>query len=136
MFSFVITIISIALVVVLAAATLYYGGTPFEKASERADIARVLQEANQISGALELYKADNGSFPSGTPTEIAAALVEKKYLTEFPNPEKWSFTNDYIVQPIASESQCLAINAKLGVDTVPSCSDPAFANKSVCCMSP
>ena len=136
MFSFVITIISIALVVVLAAATLYYGGTPFEKTSERADIARVLQEANKISGALELYKADNGSFPTGTPTEIAAALVNGKYLSQFPNSDKWSFTNDYIVQPIASETQCLSINAKLGVSTVPSCSDPAYANKSVCCTNP
>lgn len=135
MFSLIITIISIALVIVLAAATLYYGGNPFEQAAQRADSARILQEANQIAGALELYKADNGGFPTGTPTEIANALVDGRYLSQFPNPEKWSFTTNYVVHSIADEEQCIAINEKLGITYVPTCDDPEYANRSVCCTT-
>ena len=58
MFSLIITIISIALVAALALATLYYGGTAFNKGSTGATAARLINEGQQINGAVQILKAD------------------------------------------------------------------------------
>jgi hypothetical protein len=64
MFSLVITIISIALVAALALATIYYGGTAFNKSSSSATATRIVSESQQILNAMELYKVDHGVWPT------------------------------------------------------------------------
>ncbi len=58
MFSLIITIISIALVAALALATLYYGGSAFNRGSDGANAAQILNAAQQVDGALTLAKVD------------------------------------------------------------------------------
>lgn len=61
MFSLIITIISIALVAALALATLYYGGSAFNKGSAGATAARLINEGQQLNGAIQVLRADIAS---------------------------------------------------------------------------
>ncbi len=132
MFSLIVTIIAVALVAVLALATLYYGAQYVQDGQARAAITKIVQEGNQVVGALELYKADNGGFPIGTSDEIKAQLMAKNYLQQMPTGA-WEFRNDFAVRTDLSEASCLIINKKIGVNSVPSCSDPAYTGQTVCC---
>lgn len=134
MFSLIITIISVALVAALALATLYFGGQFVNDGQARATMTKIVQEGNQVVGALELYKTDHGSFPSGTSEEIAAELVSKEYLRQVPSGE-WEFRNDFAVRTDLTAEACLSVNQKLGVNEVPSCSSTDFAGKTVCCST-
>lgn len=84
MFSLIISIISIALVAALAAATVYFGGAAFNKGSAGADASTFVNAGQQIAGAFTLASADgytvdtvadlnNGS--SVTKTEIYLAQI-------------------------------------------------------------
>ena len=135
MFSLVIVIIAIALVAALALATIYYGGTALSKSSGEAISARALNEGNQVVGALELYRAEHGALPTGTATEIKATLVSGQYLQAWP-AEEWEPRNDYVVRTGLTHEACQAVNLKLGLSTVPSCTDSAFSARTVCCETP
>lgn len=132
MFALIITIVSIALVAALALATLYYGGTAINRGGERADAAKILQEGNQLSGALELYKADHGGFPVGTSEQIRDQLLASNYLKAYP-ASGWEFRNDYAVRTGLSETACQTLNNSMGITTIPSCTDPAFKGRTICC---
>ena len=58
MFSLIITIISIALVAALALATIYYGGTAFNRGTAEAKASQLINEGQQINAAVALAKAD------------------------------------------------------------------------------
>lgn len=58
MFSLIISIISIALVAALAAATVYFGGAAFNKGSAGADASTFINAGQQIAGAFTLASAD------------------------------------------------------------------------------
>lgn len=132
MFSMIITIIAIALVAALALATIYYGKTYAAQGQAQAKTARLIQEGNQIAGALEVYRADHGDFPTGTSEDIKNELLSKKYLTSIPEGD-WTFRNDFAVRNDLTSEACLAINKKLGLESVPLCSDAAAASRTVCC---
>ena len=80
MFSLIVSIISIALVAVLAAASIYYGGDAFTKGSAKALASTVVTQAQQISSAHTLYKNDEG----GTTAPTVQALVDGEYLASIP----------------------------------------------------
>ena len=134
MFSLLIAIVSIALVAILAAATIYYLSDTSKDGMANAQAARFLTEGSQVIGALEVYKTANaGEMPSGTSDEIRDKLLEDSYLTNWPGAE-WRFADDYLTRDDVTEQSCRAINKKLGVgDIMPSCSDSAYANVKVCC---
>lgn len=109
MFSLIITIISIALVAALALATIYYGGTAFNKGSAEAKASQLINEGQQINGAKTMQNAD-----------VAAGDTSK------------SFTPDYLAQapavwtiPVGAHGSatvvtsgadvCQAVNAKAGL---------------------
>lgn len=133
MFSLVITIISIALVAALALATLYYGGIAFNKGADTAEAAKLVQEANQVAGAFELYRVEKGGLPTGTEADIKNAIVQGGYLKQWPQGD-WSLKTDYAVKVVKTEEQCLALNKSLGLDStsVPSCAS-VTVGKTVCC---
>lgn len=79
MFSLVITIISIALVAVLALATLYYGGAAFEQGSGKAQAARVTNQFEQLKGAAEMFRVDKGRNP-----DTLEEMVAEGYLKAVP----------------------------------------------------
>lgn len=141
MFSLVITIIAILLVGALAIATMYYGGSALNKSSAMTSTAQLMTEANQISGAFELYKVDHGvtSLPTGTVEQIKQAMMDQGYLKAWPahqnaNMPQWSLTNDYAILTGITVEQCNDINAKYGISPTPSCSDPSIEGKSLCCV--
>lgn len=91
MFSLIITIISIALVVALVAATMYYGGSALNKGTETADAAGLVSGAQQIVAAVTLHQSLEGSVPANV-----AALVTAKYLSSVPATvagTTWTMTN-------------------------------------------
>lgn len=59
MFSLIISIISIALVAALAAATVYFGGAAFNKGTAGADASAFINAGQQIAGAFTLAATDS-----------------------------------------------------------------------------
>jgi len=91
MFQLIVAVISIALVAALAIASIFYGGEAFTKSSEKANVTALVNQAQQISGAYQLYKTDNGKAPAGI-----ADLTAGGYLSALPTPSKiataaWAF---------------------------------------------
>ncbi len=77
MFQLIVAVISIALVAALAIASIYYGGSAFNKGSLRANVTTLVNAGQQISGAQALYKTDFGGAGSSiaglVPTYLSAA---------------------------------------------------------------
>jgi hypothetical protein len=128
-FSLIVTIISIALVTAIAAATIYYGGTAFTTAGADAEAARVINDSQQLSGAITLYKHANG-----TDVTDLSVLVSQNYLSMLPGGA-WQVVEGGVARTDLNEDQCLLANKKLGVNSIPSCSDPAFTGVEVCCSA-
>jgi hypothetical protein len=83
MFSLIITIISIALVAALALATIYYGGNAFNKGSESAKAAQLINEGQQLNGAFAFARAEARAAGTTEPADTAA-LISGNYLTQAP----------------------------------------------------
>ena len=124
MFSLIVSIISIALVAVLAAASIYYGGDAFTKGSAKALASTVVTQAQQISSANTLFKNDNGGLSAD---EVAAAsvdaddtgltqLVSEEFLASAPVlPSKvgdavWEVTKTEVSADIENLEVCKLIN--------------------------
>lgn len=132
MFSLIISIVAIALVAVLAMATLYYGGGAMAKGSTSARTSQLLMEAQQVEGAVTLFRAENGRGPTG-PAEL---LESGKYLKAL--PAQWLGGPAFMATSGATSSvtadSCLAFNQRrLGISEVPSCDNPLYTGKVVCC---
>lgn len=116
MFSLIITIISIALVAALALATLYYGGSAFNKGSAGAEASKLINEGQQVNGANAIYNAESGSVT--TPITTVTGLVTGTYLAQVPA----SFAGDavladgYVSKVIADGKICTEVNKRAGVD--------------------
>ena len=134
MFSLIITIISIALIAVLAIASVIYAGKALDNAQSTAKISQTIQEGAQIASAVQVYRVYEGAFPSGEASEIAKELVEKKYLSTIP-AGNWIFRPGLAVREDLDADMCQAVNAKLGVEGVPSCSNEDIKGKTVCCIN-
>lgn len=130
MFSLIVTIISIALVAALVLATLFYGGSAITEHQARAEAARVLNDSQQLTGALTLHLAAEGAAVSDL-----NELVAKDYLKVLPGGA-WQLVEGGVARTDLSENQCLAANRQLGIDEVPACDDPAFAGQELCCSMP
>jgi|GEM_PF-3972330 len=98
MANLIITIISIALVAVLAIAGIYYGGSAFGESQSTAIANGLNQEAAQISAAINLYMSTTGqdfatqvvntgsAYPGGGYSEAqVATLLSPNYLSTFPS---------------------------------------------------
>lgn len=93
MFSLIITIISIALVVALIAATMYYGGAALNQGTVKADASGFIAGAQQISAALNLHQIDGkGDFKaivaaagSEGDRDFVNTLISENYLSTVPS---------------------------------------------------
>ena len=100
MFSLIITIISIALVAALALATIYYGGSTFNRGASAATASKLLNQSQQILGADRLYRADHdGAMPSSMQD-----LIDGGYLKSIPVAQS-SGKFDAAAVPIISTGQ-------------------------------
>lgn len=136
MFALILTIVAIALVALLAYATLFYGIDISSKGVSRAALAKFLNEGNQLAGAFELYRADHGGvLPEGTAEEIKTTLLNDKYLAEWPDA-RWSLAPESAVRSDITPEYCTALNKSLGIETIPTCDDPQYLSRRVCCSGP
>ena len=128
MFSLLITVVSIALVIALVAATMYLGGTDtLTQGQDEALAAQALNEMSQIRSALFTYQASEGRWPEalsdltpkymaqlppgwgdGTPAEVAGKGVESKSLS---------------AEEARAAAVCQMINQRLGNSSTPQCAD-------------
>jgi type II secretory pathway pseudopilin PulG len=118
MFSLIITIISIALVAALALATLYYGGTAFNKGSATAEASRLINEGQQVNGAVTMHSADLNSGATTTAVTDLTSLVTATYLSSVPS----SFAATTLVSAgqvtaEVGEKVCVAVRLKATGDT-------------------
>ena len=80
MFNLIISIIAIALVVVLAGASLYYGGDAFNEGSSDAKAATLINQAQQIQASATLFAANEG----GAATALEDLTENSKYMKSVP----------------------------------------------------
>lgn len=64
MFQLIVAVIAIALVIALTLASIFYGGEAFTRSSLKANVAAMVNQAQQISAAHTLYKTDKAVSPS------------------------------------------------------------------------
>lgn len=157
MFSLIITIIGIVLVAALAVATLYHMGGQLQT-GEEAKVAQILNEANQIVSAMDMYKAQEVNPEEFADLEEFKSVMVPDYLSSMPK--------DWGVRTITSggtemtalsmppevsekESLCERINTKQGASwddfstvsseddpVIPSCSDEGVNQfLAICCKS-
>lgn len=108
MFSIIITLVAIVLVVGLALAAMYFGGTAYFDAGDRAAAVRIINSGTQVFSAAELYSTSNGSWPTSM-----EALVTSKYLKAVPEAD-WEVNwgtggHDLFLRDVTS-AHCMAVN--------------------------
>lgn len=110
MFSLIITIISIVLVGLLAVATIYYGGDSFSNRGPEAQAATILNQGQQISGAMELWHVD-GKGSLGVMSSLTSTAQGAAYLSDIPAPPNAAYTSNtanasdwILLNPSASRS--------------------------------
>ncbi len=81
MFSLLVTVLSIALVALLALATLYYVSDIFSDRSLKANAATVRLQGQQIAAAFDMYRANHGTWP-----QTLQDLIDGDYLKREPQP--------------------------------------------------
>ena len=74
MFQLIVSVIAIALVAILAAASIYYGGSAFSSSTAKGNVAALINAGQQIAGANALYKVDNTVSVSGIANLVPAYL--------------------------------------------------------------
>jgi len=116
MFSLIITIVSIALVVALVAATMYYGGDTLTQGRTQADAAAFVAGAQQITGAASMFIALEGAAPADID-----ALVTQNYLSSLPSAEfaageTWDLDTGArtLTAVVASADVCTELEARGG----------------------
>jgi hypothetical protein len=85
MFSLIISIISIALVAALAAATVYFGGAAFNKGSAGADASTFINAGQQVAGAFTLASADGYTVPTVAGLNNGTTTKGEIYLAQIPS---------------------------------------------------
>lgn len=133
MFSIILAIVAIGLVTLLALATVYYGGSSATSSMSDAKQAALLNQASTLQAAVQLYQNDhqNAYPPAAT---ASTALLQGNYLAAWPATSGvvWGVQNGYAITS-TDTSLCAAVDKKLGLSSVPSCSDPAYQDTVVCC---
>lgn len=117
MFSLIISIISIALVAALAAATVYFGGAAFNKGSAGADASTFINAGQQVAGAFTLASADGHTVT--TVKKLTGDVTETKgvvYLAQVPSYKGTDFaldvTDTKYVKATVSDLVCAEINTR------------------------
>ncbi|KWA84083.1 hypothetical protein WL29_22215 [Burkholderia ubonensis] len=125
MFSLIIAIVSIALVVALVAATMYYGGDSLTQGRTTADAAAFVSGAQQIAGAQTMHLSLTGTPAATVSGGVAGSdLVLDKYLASAPVVKAdaagvWTLdtVNRLVTDIVASNAICIQINKSAGVPT-------------------
>jgi hypothetical protein len=92
MFSLIIALVAIALVAVLAGASVYYGTSAWSNNQSKAKYAEIVNQSEQISNAFLAFKINGNELDpsncsggaSGSTTGCLQQLIDAKYLTSVP----------------------------------------------------
>lgn len=82
MFQLIVAVISIALVAILAIASIYYGGAAFLSSSTKASVTTLVNGGQQIAGANALYKTNNSGNDVTDLTDLTPPTGD--YLNQLP----------------------------------------------------
>lgn len=138
MFQLIVAVVAIVLLVVMVLAALWFGGNTYSDAKLRATHAEYLNNAAQISGAMQLYFNDNVSLPPGEDAVLIQGLVDSNYLRNAP-PGTWKVSAGNIFRRLENESQCEPLNRLSGFDTsevtCPPCDDAQYSRWPGCTMA-
>ena len=119
MFSLIVTIISIALVAALALATLYYGGSAFNKGAAGAVAARLINEGQQVNGAVALYQADVGAGSTAVVVTDLAGLAAAGYLSSVPADfDSTTTLASHAVTATVTADVAAEVNKRAGTSTI------------------
>lgn len=106
MFSLIISIVSIALVVVLAAATMYYGGDALSQGRSSAEASAYVSAAQQIGGAAVMHSSTQPA-----PATTVAELVTSNHLNGVPSVKsRVEGTNEWTLSAAGASPRMLTIN--------------------------
>lgn len=143
MTSLIISIISIVLVGLLTAATIFYlNGDAVTGYSSQAKTSGLINQATHINAATSMFFSDKGRNP-----ETIQELVSEGYLQDTITgvslgvSTSWDFAGDYAFASVGDEATCRALNKELGFvepsgeGSLPGCSEiQSDAPDSVCCI--
>ncbi len=155
MFSLIITIIAVAIVAVLAIATIYYGADIYEGQRTKAGAAQIINETEQIEGAILAYNIEKGTAPviqdctDIDDCEPLQELIDSGYLASAPaknagSDEKWAMATIYsdgtdsitaLVKTVPV-AECLEANTMMGFKGITAynasiSTDPDYATKAL-----
>lgn len=130
MFSLILTVISIAIVTIIALACLFYGADVWHTGKTKAGATQLAVETEQIQGAIQLFQNSN----SRLPLSLDELTNGGEYLTSVPNGA-WGSNLAFIQtsSPTVQEDVCLLYNQQRGIPLVPSCTDEFYKSVVVCC---
>lgn len=138
MFSLIVTIISVGLVVALAAVTMYYLSVSADKHAKEAAAAGLLTQSEQIIAAIDMRSVE-----ATAPLTNLKQLPADNYLRNLPVPASgtyepglvataddwWLLAPDVLpvvmLQNKLDAETCLNINRKLGIEGIKASPDPA-----------
>ena len=119
MFSLIISIIAIALVAALAGASVYYGGSAFNKGTAGADASTAINAGQQINGAIALAENDGVTIADGNTT---SATGLDTYLSQMPSykgtPMSVDTTNSVVSVAVSDDVCAEVVNNRGGDDNV------------------
>lgn len=129
MYSLIIVLIAIFLVVLLALATLYFGGHAMDEATVRVAATAVINQSSQISAAGALAERDGKGWPVGQLAFTAEYLTMPTppvtaYLPQTrPKPQDWEYytpdSHSFGIRNKLSKKVCMEINRQLGQYGIP-----------------
>lgn len=90
----IISIVSIALIVIVSLATMNYLGDTTTQGRTSAEAAAYVNNASQIGGAATMYAATEAAAPADVP-----ALVTSSHLSSVPNVKSRSASNEWTLVP-------------------------------------
>ena len=130
MANLIVTVIAIVLVTVVMIMAVWYGGAAFSTYQSKAHAGRYVNEAEQISGAVEYYRV-NETKDNSYPGSIED-LVSKGYLAEKPTTN-WQIVDKYAKATIngggEAYKQCLTVREKYGFDARKNCAKSPANNE-------
>lgn len=139
MFSLIITILSIALVVALSLATVYYGGAAMTSSVAEAKAVKILNQGQQLLGAAELYYTEKKEYPVSIQAMVAEGFLKSTPIAQAPIGEayaeapKWEMPTPkvplFVLKTESSEACKLVNKYSSKLDRVFDSINPAFVSQ-------
>lgn len=141
MFGLIPMAITILLSGIVITAVAFLGGDAFTEGSAQAQARKVINQGEQISAAIDMYKLVNGSLPvdGGGFSDLTPIISDSRF---YGGGDKgiWGFSLDGASTQVSGIDQCDAVNEEQGyTGPTPDCSSipPQLAEKKFyCCSTP